>query len=441
MHQGQATGPKCLEKRSPMLANGYSHSYLGQRQGSFADFSNTRCGLKQFVYQNLNESDLNPFASVLSTGQPSSYQEDVSMIDDFNVGGTSPNTTYSGYSSASATVDPISLIHANVSNHQNASMKGVWWPETSRGSQAQYQDAYGLGMLHDGLPRTQKQQHQQYSDPWITGSGSSAGWPMQATATTPITVSPKVLTLDFPPAPLSSSGSSQGLILSFSESSSAPSFREDTPNSVPETMSVVEPQVPVVPIRQHRQILPDSLPLSRVISVLPSNDFPSRKTTHKRNLRSKSERHSRRKPSPPSHVKSFVAPMPSKTVDPTPEKTMAPKKIESKPLSAASSSNSPRLSPTAQAQHHRNSKDDFLVRSKLAGMSYKDIRRHGNFVEAESTLRGRFRTLTKHKAARVRKPEWTENDVSALSWIFRAATDVYSGTTPQEGSSQSYQRI
>lgn len=61
----------------------------------------------------------------------------------------------------------------------------------------------------------------------------------------------------------------------------------------------------------------------------------------------------------------------------------------------------------------RSAKDEFLVRSKLSGMTYREIRRKGNFTEAESTLRGRFRTLTKDKEARKRKPEWQENDVSA----------------------------
>jgi hypothetical protein len=65
------------------------------------------------------------------------------------------------------------------------------------------------------------------------------------------------------------------------------------------------------------------------------------------------------------------------------------------------------LSETAE----RTAKDNFLVKSKLSGMTYKDIRVKGNFKEAESTLRGRFRTLTKTKEERVRKPEWTENDV------------------------------
>ena len=63
-------------------------------------------------------------------------------------------------------------------------------------------------------------------------------------------------------------------------------------------------------------------------------------------------------------------------------------------------------------------RDEFLVRSKLAGMSYRDIRIKGNFTEAESTLRGRFRTLTKRKEQRVRRPQWHEKDVSTSSPTF-----------------------
>lgn len=62
----------------------------------------------------------------------------------------------------------------------------------------------------------------------------------------------------------------------------------------------------------------------------------------------------------------------------------------------------------------RNSKDGFLIRSKLSGMSYREIKVKGRFNEAESTLRGRFRTLTKRKEQRVRKPQWQERDVSTL---------------------------
>ena len=60
-----------------------------------------------------------------------------------------------------------------------------------------------------------------------------------------------------------------------------------------------------------------------------------------------------------------------------------------------------------------SSRDEFLVRSKCSGMSYKEIKEKGNFEEAESTLRGRFRTLTKRKELRVRRPEWKSKDVSS----------------------------
>ncbi|KAK2732893.1 hypothetical protein FQN57_002447 [Myotisia sp. PD_48] len=64
------------------------------------------------------------------------------------------------------------------------------------------------------------------------------------------------------------------------------------------------------------------------------------------------------------------------------------------------------------------SRDAFLIRCKQSGMSYKEIKERGHFTEAESTLRGRFRSLTKRKELRVRKPGWGEFDVSNSSSIF-----------------------
>lgn len=60
----------------------------------------------------------------------------------------------------------------------------------------------------------------------------------------------------------------------------------------------------------------------------------------------------------------------------------------------------------------RRDRDKFLLKMRNEGFSYKEIKRRGNFREAESTLRGRVRVLTKDKADRVRRPEWTEEDVS-----------------------------
>ena len=69
---------------------------------------------------------------------------------------------------------------------------------------------------------------------------------------------------------------------------------------------------------------------------------------------------------------------------------------------------------STSASERRNQQDSFLVVAKQSGMSYRDIRLQGRFSEAESTLRGRFRTLTKTKSARVRKPQWKEKDVSCF---------------------------
>lgn len=80
--------------------------------------------------------------------------------------------------------------------------------------------------------------------------------------------------------------------------------------------------------------------------------------------------------------------------------------------------NSPRLhsrqrSYAGQTSEQSIARDSFLIECKLRGMSYRDIKKLGGFEEAESTLRGRYRTLTKRKELRVRKPQWQEKDVSS----------------------------
>lgn len=65
----------------------------------------------------------------------------------------------------------------------------------------------------------------------------------------------------------------------------------------------------------------------------------------------------------------------------------------------------------------RSEKDQFLIDARAKKMTYKEIREIGGFTEAESTLRGRYRTLTKSRHARVRRPHWTQADVSDSSSI------------------------
>lgn len=80
--------------------------------------------------------------------------------------------------------------------------------------------------------------------------------------------------------------------------------------------------------------------------------------------------------------------------------------------SSVQSSQPSRLPSPALSDSHRSAQNAFLIRARAKGMSYKEIKIQGGFTEAESTLRGRHRMLTKDKDDRVRKPEWTEQDVS-----------------------------
>ncbi|GAB7326180.1 hypothetical protein MBLNU13_g10179t3 [Cladosporium sp. NU13] len=62
----------------------------------------------------------------------------------------------------------------------------------------------------------------------------------------------------------------------------------------------------------------------------------------------------------------------------------------------------------------RERRDQYLLDRREEGYTYKDIKVMGNFSEAESTLRGRVRVLTKDRSERVRKPVWTESDIRLL---------------------------
>ncbi|GAB7358383.1 hypothetical protein MBLNU230_g2453t1 [Neophaeotheca triangularis] len=69
---------------------------------------------------------------------------------------------------------------------------------------------------------------------------------------------------------------------------------------------------------------------------------------------------------------------------------------------------------------HRRNRDAYLLEMRRKGHSYKTIKRRGGFREAESTLRGRVRVLTKEKWERVRRPEWTEADLRLLRLAVRS---------------------
>jgi hypothetical protein len=73
------------------------------------------------------------------------------------------------------------------------------------------------------------------------------------------------------------------------------------------------------------------------------------------------------------------------------------------------------IAPTVtESSKSRNARNQYLLDMREKGFTYKEIKDSGNFDEAESTLRGRVRVLTKARSERVRKPEWTDRDVRLL---------------------------
>lgn len=139
----------------------------------------------------------------------------------------------------------------------------------------------------------------------------------------------------------------------------------------------------------------------------------------------------------------------SKKTQPKPSAPVAPltcvtskSTVPTSPVTAKSAAKlrvsdlSAELIPKVNALKRQDSKDRFLVQSKLAGMSYKEIRKTGKFTEAESTLRGRFRTLTKEKEARVRRPKWEDNDVRVFRFYARehGANGKIDQTSAKSGS-------
>ncbi|KAM0428927.1 hypothetical protein ACHAPT_006727 [Fusarium lateritium] len=75
--------------------------------------------------------------------------------------------------------------------------------------------------------------------------------------------------------------------------------------------------------------------------------------------------------------------------------------------------------------------DRYLIVRRNIGVSYKKIKEVGGFKEAESTLRGRYRTITELPEERVRRPRWTVADARIL---FTATMDASSlrGTSASE---------
>ncbi|PBP24361.1 hypothetical protein BUE80_DR004648 [Diplocarpon rosae] len=416
----QAPDMTCYQRPSPMLGNDYSQLSLGRGRGSFAEFSSVRNALKDSSYQlqpETTDTSYIPLSSSAASVPQLFYAEEAPIMrEPMSMASTSPNTVYSSDSPPQMSVGHHRSSRSAETQHHNFPGTDSQCWQGNFPSSGESQVAYGVPISNDELP---KYTPQTFCNPWSVDTASASNWSSYSVA--PNTISPKMLRLNVSNASLSSSDSGSRSVMGVFDSSAAISLPNDLGEcSSPEAPPVVEPQHPV---SRPRHTLPDSIPLSRrIVPIVPSNDYDSSRNSKKRPMKvSKPTNNNRRKSSP--HVRSTATAVPS----PSPQKvgsrssglSQAPtktKRTEPKPVEQATLSQS---AAAALATHHRDAKDEFLIRSKMAGMSYKDIRRQGKFTETESTLRGRFRTLTKHKTARVRRPEWSEKDIRLLEKAVR----------------------
>ncbi len=365
--------------------------------------------------------------SISSSESQSSYSSEASSL----LGGYS-----NAYSPLSTSSNFLPLTNINMSNNHETSEKIAWWSDTLATDRSSLENACRLSYCSDGLlPKyLGGDVHQSFDGLCDMGSAEKEIWASSSIVSS--TTLPEAVTFKVPSVSMASSSSEsiQRHMSAQSESSSATSTDEGLSefsgeslrseslyNVAPPPREVHPPPRPLLPAAlkapreaaRPRRLLPDSIPVAqRALPMPPSNDFSQSKTS---------------RPGLPK-------------VDELPDLSQ-----RKRTMLKLTSTVSKRIAPTPSqpsakemASHHRDSNDDFLVKCRLAGMTYKEIRKQGKFTEAESTLRGRFRVLTKHKSARVRKPEWQENDVS-LVLLNLSITNTGTDPSSEKGSSQADQ--
>ncbi|KAF2751964.1 hypothetical protein M011DRAFT_473257 [Sporormia fimetaria CBS 119925] len=82
----------------------------------------------------------------------------------------------------------------------------------------------------------------------------------------------------------------------------------------------------------------------------------------------------------------------------------------------------------ASTASRRKMEDQVLLEGKKKGLTYKEIKKQLGGNVAESTLRGRYRSLTKPRKDRVRKPVWTDRDIALLRKTVEAELDKHDAT-------------
>lgn len=407
----------CVAKQNPMLGDDNSWRY-SRRSGSFAEFVNTRNTLKEFSSNSTIESKLMSYPPAFSLAQQQILFQGSTLgnSDSHIINRASSGTIHGSYTTPGTSIDPLALAYTNApTTSADTSTKSFWWSGLTGSNGDQYQNVGIPASYHNLLQANDEHRSQQC----VEMRDTINSWAPQNQPAGPITISPTSLTLPIQTAPLSSSVSSQDslhLLISPSPTpSSTVSSDDELSDYLPyKNMNII---VPERALDRARQVLLNNSESIKFSHPLSNGIALDSVANRRRSLRSSNVSRRAQASSPSSSTEtSFPNSMIKK--ESTPPHPSRLKRLEPKPESPCPQetwTESPQTTETIQAMHNRDSKDDFLIKSKLAGMPYKEIRRQGNFTEAESTLRGRFRTLTKHKTARVRKPEWSDNDVCIAS--------------------------
>lgn len=328
---------------------------------------------------------------------------------------TSPSTVYStSFGAGEITSDPVAASFNSLAVNDDMN-DGKWWNNALQSSGATSSATNMQPFSFDGLPAPR------YNFQPTSGSLTS-NWSNQVSPLE--TVAPQALTLHRPSMGTVSSDSVCNFKTSMLDLSTIqPMTAAVAPLQITKSKAP-EPQYRSQASRA-RQKLP-SKPVTRLhVPILPNNDCGVRKLDHSRSDVTKS---ANRKNSAMQNNGLESRSGPEK--DPGSSRTLV-LMTNSKLAKDCRPSNVKRHRSTtssvekAKASPCREELDEFLVKSKMSGMSYKEIRRRGGFSEAESTLRGRFRTLTKKKDERVRRPEWEDNDVSLLQIMISKVVNVY----------------
>lgn len=366
-----------------------------------------------------------PFVSSAQSTMPLSsfhYNQDVSMMDrSVQPTRRSRAIPYENVSNGSPFHQVDSAFAMGTFEiHKPGQPTAAWWDETHAPQNGQMANTNPV--FHDGLPGQ-----------WPPVSVVSPTWSHHSHDNMGLkTISPRELTLNAPPLSMSSAESNNEL------SSPSVDSNDDQDYASQPDLSSQNRYLPMSP--QARSPQDHSIQASldepvthQEVPVLPSNDrrAPRAKKIRKRAMRRKSPQNCSITEDHPPYDQEAAEPL---AVQSSPLRPLEQRKLPE----ASSGSPIPlfvnRIPPEARGgspipmivnripspmvipprlDSERAAKDEYLVRAKNSGMSYKEIREKGGFTEAESTLRGRYRTLTKHKSARVRRPEWKQQDVCA----------------------------